>query len=369
VKKILLLNLSLVVILTLLLFPTAVLASSDQGIETAQKAAQTWLDRTAAANPELPQWNGAKVTSPQPYESLGGEVNAYMFGIAGEKSIVGYVLVGSSLYGYDVLEAGTAAPPAVPSPSVVQEAVKSLGLKVEMTTIGQPVKLLYTGVDGCYALYVIQNQKVAVNLVFKKAVLVSDLKPSIPSPKEYQKCKKSTAESRSPSIILSDGSNYLNMNYWNGTSPAWCGPCSGVSIGAYYRDYQGYSSLYSSGDMYNSLYYYMQTYINGGATFPEDYGGGFVTMTQACGYNNFSYANDWYVTGSDYWAVTGGIDSGYPTALLVTSQMHWRGIKGYYWSDPSYHYIYCTNSATSQSWEYLNWDSLGLGLFTCRIMD
>jgi hypothetical protein len=368
VKKKLLVNLGLTLILTLLLFPATVLASSDKYIDTAQKAAQEWLDQTATANPELSQWNGAKATSPQPYESLGGDVNAYMFGVASEKGIVGHILVGSSQYGYDILEAGASAPPAVPAPSVAQEAVKSLGLKIDMAAIGQPIKLLYTGVDGYYALYEIQNQKVAVNLVFKRAILASDLKASITSPAEYQEGKKVTGESKSPSVILSLGIYTLPMYYWNGTSPAWCGPCSGVSIGAYYRDYKGYSNLYNPNlTMYNSLYYTMVTYLNGGATMPQDYGPGFYYMALACGYSNFTYANDWYVTGSDYWTVVSGINSGWPTALLITSQMHWRGIKGYYYYDPNNHYIFCTNSATGDSYELLNWDSLGLGLFTCRI--
>lgn len=367
-KKKVLVNLGLALILTLYLFSSTVLASSDKDGDSAQKSAQNWLDRAAATNPELSQWRGAKATSPQPYESLGGDVNAYMFGVTSMKGIVGHILVGSYLYGYDILEAGASIPPAVPSPSVAQECIRSLGMKIDIATIGQPIKLLYTGVDGYYALYKVQNQKVAVNLVFKRAILAADLKASIPSPAKYQEGKKVTGESKTPAFILNSGIYTLPMYYWNGTSPAWCGPCSGVSIGAYYRDYKGYTNLYFPNlMMYNSLYYTMLTYFNGGATMPQDYGLGFQGMALACGYSNFTYANDWNVTGSDYWTVVSGINSGWPTALLVTSQMHWRGIKGYYYYDPNNHYIFCTNSATSDSYELLNWDSLGLGLFTCRI--
>jgi len=363
VKKKILLYLVLVLALTLLSVPVGTLASTGQDVDVAQKAAQNWLDRTAAINPELPQWKGATVVVPQHYESLEGEVNAYMFGVAGENRIVGHILIGSSLYSYDVLEAGEAAPPAIPAPNVVREAIERLGLKVDEADIGDPVKLLYTGVDGYYALYAIQNQKVAVNLVFKNAVLASDLKPSIPSPTEYQEVKSKSAS------ILSTGFNYLPMYYWNAPGRGWCGPCSGVSIGAYYRDYKGYSSLYSQNwAMYDHLYYSMGTYYNGGATFPQDYGPGFLDMTQYCGYNNFTYANDWTVTHDDYWTVVSGIDSGWPTALEITSQVHWRAIRGYdYDTGANWYYIICTNSATSDSWEYLNWDALGLGLFTCRI--
>jgi hypothetical protein len=354
--------------LTILSLPIHTLASKGQDIDVAQKAAQNWLEETFAINPELSQWKGATVVTPQPYENLEGEVNAYMFGVAGQNGIVGHILVGSSLYNYDILEAGTSTPPAIPAPNVVLKAIGSLGLTIDKAAVGNPVKLLYTGVDGCYALYTIQNQKVAVNLVFKNAVLVSDLKISIPSPTEYQEGKKVTGESKSASI-LSTGYKALSMYYWNSPGRGWCGPCSGVSIGAYYRDYKGYSQLYSQNwQMYDYLYISMGTQGNGGATLPQDYGPGFLSMTQHCGYSNFTFANDWTVTHNDYWTVVSGIDSGWPTALLITSQMHWRAIKGYnYNTTTNYYHITCTNSATNDSWEDLNWDALGSGLFTCRI--
>ncbi len=369
-KKKLFLIIGMALLVLTLLIPVGAFAATTSEVDSAQKAAQAWLDTTAAINPELPQWKGALVTHPQPFHSLEGEVNTYLFSITGKSGVVGHILVGSALYDYNVLQAGAVAPPAIPAPNVVKAAVERLGFKVDKDKIGPPVDRLYTGVDGVYAVYQIDNQKVAVNLIYKNAVLVTNLKCSMPSPQEYQEAKKSTRESRLKSI-LSSGFNYLPMSYWNGQGRGWCGPCSGVSIGAYYRGYQGYSSLLSPNEtMYDYLYYSMHTYDYGGATMPWDYGPGFVDMAEYCGYNNFTYSNDWTVTHNDYWNVVSDIDSGWPTALCIGEEFHWRAIKGYsYDTDYDYYYIICTNSQTSDSWEYLDWDNLGLGLFTCAIED
>jgi len=167
-------------------------ASANQSVNIAQEAAQNWLEETASINPELSQWQNAKATTPQPYENLEGEVNAYMFEVIGEKGLIGHILVGSSLYCYDILEAGTAPPPVVPELSVVQKAIETLGLSIDEANINKPDKYIYTGVDGCYALYTIKDQTVAVNLVFESAVLASDLKMSMTSPQDYLEGKKET---------------------------------------------------------------------------------------------------------------------------------------------------------------------------------
>lgn len=109
----------------------------------------------------------------------------------------------------------------------------------------------------------------------------------------------------------------------------------------------------------------MKTWVYFGATMPEDYGPGFVQMTQYCGYTNFSYANDWFVTGDDYWTVVSDINSGWPLGLCIGSEFHWRAIKGYVYD--GIHWIICTNSATMDDYEWKNWDALGLFLFTSCI--
>lgn len=244
----------LTLIMVSLIVPNICLAAanqtSDVEVSTAQKAGQAWLDKIATINPKLPQWKGALVVAPQIYCNLYGEVNTYLFSVAGERGIVGNILVGSSLYGYNVLQAGTAAPPAIPNNYEIGVALNKIGIKVDTAKIGNPIKLLYLGVDEFYAVYEVAGKEVAVNLIFKKAILTSGLKPTMPSPQEYENAKRITKESMnrsskstSPLKSTESYSNWLPMSHWDGQGRVCCGPCSGVSIGAYYRDTKGYSNI------------------------------------------------------------------------------------------------------------------------------
>jgi hypothetical protein len=111
--------------------------------------------------------------------------------------------------------------------------------------------------------------------------------------------------------------------------------------------------------MYDYLYDSMGTEQYGGVTMPDLYGPGFVDMAEYYGYSNIEQSLDWFVGGmGDYWAIADHIDSGWPTALEITTETHWRAISGYYavveqWEE--YYDIVCTNSATSDSFEFLNW--------------
>jgi len=333
---------------------------TNKDLSLAQESAQNYIEEMALINPELSQWEKAKAVSPQVYYNLEGEINSYMFEVVSERGIAGYVFIGSSLYCYDMLESGTTAPPTITNPEMVQKAVEALGLKIDDADIGTPDKFIYTGVDGHYVLYTIKDLKVAVNLVSGKAVLTSELNMTMTSPENYMAGKEETRTSE-PKATRSTGYNYLYAYYWTGSGRGWCGPCSGVSIGQYYRNFMGYDDLYSHEAMYDDLYDEMNT-LNG-ATFPTEYGPGFLAMTENCGYSNFSIANDWTVTHADYWTITSGIDSGWPTALEITSDWHWGVIKGYsYNTDNDYYYIMCTDSATHESAQMLNWDALGSDL-------
>ncbi len=120
----------LVLVLTVILLPATVLGSSDNEVNTAQKMAQYWVDSIAIECVELAQWQGAVAISPQPYENLEGEVNAYMFTVSGDKGIVGHMLVGSADYDYDLFEAGESAPMSIPSSDEAILAIESLGVTV-----------------------------------------------------------------------------------------------------------------------------------------------------------------------------------------------------------------------------------------------
>jgi len=132
------------------------------------------------------------------------------------------------------------------------------------------------------------------------------------------------------------------MGYYSETG-TYCGPCSGVSIGQYYRNRSAstYGSNYPNlpddypvayNDMYNRLYDYMDTAILG-TTYPYNYGPGFVEMALHYGSDNFTYIH--YGPGTDAGEVTWGfydevikpaIENGWPVALFSTGLL--VGFKG-----------------------------------------
>jgi hypothetical protein len=207
-------------------------------------------------------------------------------------------------------------------------------------------------VDGQYALYDIGNERVAVNLFSKEGILATDLKTALPAAKQSSDLKSFGIESGDS--ILSSGYYYLNMSAYQ---YGYCGPASGVSIGRYYRDVRGCSSLPSDSSMYTVLYTTMDTYAYFGATPPGSYGPGFEEMTEVYDYDNFSYVNDAWVTQDDYWTVVSNIDSGWPIGLMLLGDWHWRAIKGYDYVTAPYdwYYVITTNSQNGANFEYLEW--------------
>lgn len=332
-------------------------------IDLAKQSALSFVNHVAMTVPELSSWGNACLPNPQLYYDLDGEVIVYMFAIQSNNRVVGHALVGNKSYGFPVFEAGEAAPPAIPIQLEVKTALEeSLKLSVDVMDIGNPIRLLYLGVDGQYALYSIKGDLIGVNLVHGDALKFSEMKSFLPSPDEYKANQLETNEfntvSRLDAGTRSSSINFLVMGYYKNGDRKWCGPCSGVSIGHYYKWYsetgQDYPNLYNDNDMYDSLYYWMDAWP---WVFPENYGN-WKYMAQECGYYNF--ASNWYPqVGSWHYfnRVVPDIDSGWPHALCCYPQnAHWRAIKGYDYT--SQHKIICTNSATKDSWEYLDWDCL-----------
>lgn len=155
----------------------------------------------------------------------------------------------------------------------------------------------------------------------------------------------------------STGYYYLSMSAY---ASGYCGPASGVSIGRYYRDVVGYSNIYGyDPTLYGQLYININCAYWSGATLPTNYASGYEETMENCGYYNFNGVNDAYVTMSDYWTVVSNINSGHPTALMLTSEWHWRAIRGYdYDTDWGYHNIICTYSQNGASWEFLDWEGV-----------
>jgi hypothetical protein len=217
---------------------------------------------------------------------------------------VGYIIVGSSSYGYVMLEAADVPPPSMLGPDELKSTLeRDLGLRAP--EVGNPARLLYLGFDNLYALYNAGQQEVAVNLIFDFAVAATDLKAGALSPEDYKVAQRATEEAK-PKMIIPDGGgsvyNYLDMDPYcfatcsdcNYQNKCWCGPSAGVSIGYYYRG-EGYTSIPQGCSLYCELYNCMDTIW--GFTDPAWLGPGFVEMTQNHGYDNFNYTYDVIVTG------------------------------------------------------------------------
>lgn len=107
-------------------------AGGKNEVAVAQEAGQAWLDTTVTLTGEPVKWAGALLTAPQVCYDLKGKANAYMFTIENDGEVVGYIIVGSSDYGYPMFEAADVPPPAIPSGDKVKSILaRDLGLKVK----------------------------------------------------------------------------------------------------------------------------------------------------------------------------------------------------------------------------------------------
>ena len=403
-KRILIIVLAVILTLTLLLTNVTFAAGGKKEVELAQQAGQAWLDSTVASSGEPQEWIGGHLTTPQVCYDLEGKLNAYMFAVESNGEVVGYIIVGSSDYGYPVFEAADVPPPATPGADEVKSTLKrDLGLKVE--EIGNPTHLLLLGWDKLFAVYQAGQQEVAVDLKFDFAMPASNLTAteSMPSPEVYKANTEATEQSKPEALSssiwtaqsTSSGYNYLEMTAWTSSAPcsdyvSWCGPSSGVSIGRYYREEKGYSNLpatcnvddYCYRNMFCRLYDLMEADIHGGGVNPWWYGLGFVAMAQECGYNNFRYYVRIFPELDFYWDIVDYINWGYPTAMCATpfyeditgvpnwppKKSHWVAIKGYIYPYMGYeHVVICTDSYSGADCLYLNWDYTGLFRCTCTI--
>jgi hypothetical protein len=386
VKKILIIVLAVILTLSLSFSSVTFAAGGKNEGVLAQEAGRAWmdslnsLDSTGALTGEPQEWIGAYLTAQQVCYDLKGKPDAYMFTIENDGEVVGYMVVGSSDYGYPVFEASDAPPPAIPSTDEVKSALKR-DLALDVASIGRPTRLLYLGFDNLFAVYQAGQQEVAVNVPFDFAIPASNLTAAMPSPEVYKANKKATGEAISKlressgynSLSLpSSGCNCLPMTYYCGCG-CCCGPSSGVSIGRYFRDYKFYN-LPSDCQMYAALYALMQTRASDCWTTNGNYGSGLIAMLESSGYP-FHYVG-WVPLDSNYANIVTTIDAGWPTAM---SASHWHNalqkdgsgswpppgghfiaIRGYlfpYSANVQYSII-CTDSYSHSNSLYLNWNSL-----------
>lgn len=395
-KKKLSIVLAVILTLTLLLTGATFAAGGKNEVALAQEAGQAWLERTVELTGEPPEWVGASLATPQVCYGLDGRPSAYMFAIENNGEVVGYIIVGSSAYGYPMFEAADVPPPSIPSDAEAKSVLqRNLGLKVE--EIGKPTRLLYLGFDNLFAVYQAGGQEVAVNLIADFAIPASNLKTAMPSPEVYKTNNEAIELSR-PEQLQGTGDNalplasstykFLPMSPYCGSGPGncWCGPCSGVSIGWYYKTRSSqYGPQYdalpdSKGEMYDEL---VDCWGKDHPIWPGDYWDGFECMTEGAGYYNFNCDIDSWPTAGDYWNRVADINNGWPIALFCWNfyyleepdqdKPHWMAIRGYLYPYQGKYAIHCTDSwrlgETGNGYLYLDWNNIGFWPQTFTIKD
>jgi hypothetical protein len=273
---------------------------------------------------------------------------------------------------------------------------------------------LYLGWDNLFAVYQAGQQEVAVDLKFDFAMPASSLTATdtMPSPEVYKASWEATEQSRPETLASSTSTaestsgdiyNVLTMSSWchgcyedygcnpplnsEGKKVCWCGPTSGVIIGHYYKDEEGYSNLPSDCELYCELFNEMDTSETTGNTWIWNYGPGFVAMAENPdngGYNNFHYYTVYFPSSDFYWNIVDYIDWGYPTAMCATKfyedvgyppapdwppkKGHYVVIKGYQSPYRGYeHVVICVDGNSDRDPFYLNWDHTGAFKCTCTI--
>lgn len=240
-------------------------------VDQPRRIGQAWVDKIAVTDPEVSHWQGAHLTSPQPYHNPKGEVIAYMFAIEKNEKAVGHVLVGSSAYGYPIFAAGQGPPSSIPTRSEVSSILtKEHGLQVAEEGVGEPTLLLLDLLQGFYAVWGIDEGKiVGTNLITGQSFMLPGLdvlKTTMPSPLEYKAARRATSRLLSERLLFDpvassgSGARIRDPHKMEGWPIHWCGPSSGVSIGVWKRDADGDVKLDTcSITMYNLLYHFMRT--------------------------------------------------------------------------------------------------------------
>jgi predicted acetyltransferase len=66
---------------------------AENEVDQARRIGQAWVEWVAVTDAVFSEWQGAHVTSPQPYHNPEGEVIAYMFAVEKKGKAIGHVLM------------------------------------------------------------------------------------------------------------------------------------------------------------------------------------------------------------------------------------------------------------------------------------
>ena len=330
-------------------------------IPEAQRRGQAWVDKIAVIDSELSEWQGARLTSPQPFHNPKGEVIAFMFAIEKNGKTVGRVLVGGSAYGYSILEASEGPPLSIPARGVVSSILrKEQGLQMAEATLGEPMLLLLNILRGFYAVWEVEGQVVGINLIRHDSFVaprLEDIMSSMPSPEEYEAAKKATSQSL-PEMRLQSANwgsgeiphavqmrgDWAKTSNWDhpGTRPWYCGPSAATTIALWKRDFDGDTGFPSREldqqgrwldvlDIYDGFDHWNM----GKVTMWWQWRNGFIGYAESPGVEeHFTLARR-----TTYWHIVSDIDNGWPLGLMgemtgpdqPKEKPHWVSVKEYFW--------------------------------------
>lgn len=357
-------------VLTALVAPASVplVAGASSDVDQARQAGQSFIQNSITA---FPDWKGAALGQAQLYHDLEGGVNAFMFPIQKAGATIGRIVIGSAAFQFDVFEAGSAPPPALPLPAGVAASMQNdLGIKADVAAIGVP-RLTYLGYDRYLASYEVAGNTVAVDVRDGRAYRAAELRDARTPAGEYQSLRDSRVTRLSVTREL--GVPVRNMND-NLIPPGMrtghnCGPTAGAEISEYYKYNWAYDRLSDWPSDHNRLYVTMGTdsipYPNG--TLPQNWGPGFVTYAGEYP-RSYTFGTFWVQSpfASDFTAIKNYIDTSRPLAVMFWGYpfksppyppkytWHYVAVRGYQIDDYGSQYM-----IVNDGWggiDTVNWD-------------
>ena len=347
-----------VVLLSLLLssWPSAVMAQStlpspllsEDDMALAKTAGASFIKTAVEFHPE---WEDALLVEGKHLYDIEGQVIAYLFTLEKNEQAIGRIVVGSSAYNYDVLEAGTSLPPKLPDKQKVPNVPSS---ELEST---EP-KLTYLGYDKFLAIYTTDQERIVLDLQTGEITKTTEIQSQMISPEEYQKQQEERLRELTTKgvegLVLSGVPNRQQM------SDTDCGPTAAANIVGYYKA-NGYPNFDSWPTDHDHLYNYMHTDAWGGpGTAPWNAGPGFDDYASSKGYNGFW--SNYYIAYSElYGSIRGSLYSEWPLLIMFGwggsyAEWHYCTISGFLeLGQGNGRYIYIKNPGNTT--EYVNYDT------------
>jgi len=330
------------------------ISKGEDEMSLAMKSGQSFLD-------ECPDFQGATLIEPKIFQNLSGENIAYMYNVVRKGQPLGFIVVGNTAYGYNVLEA-TVSPLPLSIPSISQaktQIAKDLQISIEEKDVENP-RLVYLGYGSYYAIYTIKGNSIAFDLRTRHALPISDLKNHIVAPEQYKHQKGDVQLSATEKLSLLVPVRNMNDplipdDMQNNNN---CGPTSAAMIAEYYKIYRGYSRFDNWPNDHNRLYVLMKCNNWGGpGVAPWNAGPGFVNYASEKGYSfSTSYNGASY---NDFSNIKISIQSNQPLMVLFWwgapyESWHYCAVKGYFIYNTSKQII--VNDPRGYT-AYVDWDA------------